>query len=180
MCHKFSHLWLHLQVASTPPNPLAHVVFRLDLSHPIYGGGGLVAKLYPTLTIPWAVACQAPLSMGFFRQDTGVGCHFLLQGIFLTQGWFKVKHHFIREYWKLLTLSEDVHALLFCSNALFLSFLPVSIAQLFLLWFFSYLFIYLFIFIVVGFVIHWNESAMDLHVFPIPIPPPISLSTWSL
>ena len=22
-----------------------------------------------------------------------------------------------------------------------------------------------------GFVIHWNESAMDLHVFPIPIPP---------
>ena len=23
--------------------------------------------------------------MGFSRQDTGVGCHFLLQGIFLTQ-----------------------------------------------------------------------------------------------
>ena len=31
-----------------------------------------------------------------------------------------------------------------------------------------------------GFVIHWHESAMELHVFPIPIPPPISLSTWSL
>ena len=31
-----------------------------------------------------------------------------------------------------------------------------------------------------GFVIHWNESAMDLHVFPIPIPPPISPSTLSL
>ena len=30
------------------------------------------------------------------------------------------------------------------------------------------------------FVIHWQESAMDLHVFPIPIPPPISLSTQSL
>ena len=30
------------------------------------------------------------------------------------------------------------------------------------------------------FVIHWHESAMDLHVFPIPIPPPTSLSTWSL
>ena len=27
------------------------------------------------------------------------------------------------------------------------------------------------------FVIHWHESAMDLHIFPIPIPPPISLST---
>ena len=31
-----------------------------------------------------------------------------------------------------------------------------------------------------GFVIHWNESAMDLHVFPIPIPPPASLSIPSL
>ena len=31
-----------------------------------------------------------------------------------------------------------------------------------------------------GFVIHWHESAMDLHVFPIPVPPPTSLSTWSL
>ena len=30
------------------------------------------------------------------------------------------------------------------------------------------------------FVIHWHESAMDIHVFPIPIPPPTSLSTWSL
>ena len=26
-----------------------------------------------------------------------------------------------------------------------------------------------------GFAIHWHESAMDLHVFPIPIPPPTSL-----
>ena len=29
---------------------------------------------------------QPPLSMGFSRQDTGLGCHFLLQGIFQTQG----------------------------------------------------------------------------------------------
>ena len=36
---------------------------------------------------PWTVAWQAPLSMGFSRQEnTGVGCHFLLQGIFPTQG----------------------------------------------------------------------------------------------
>ena len=42
----------------------------------------------------WTVASQAPPSMGFSRQEyccegvknTGVGCHFLLQGIFLTQG----------------------------------------------------------------------------------------------
>ena len=31
---------------------------------------------------PWTAAHQAPLSMGFSRQDTGVGCHALLQGIF--------------------------------------------------------------------------------------------------
>ena len=30
------------------------------------------------------------------------------------------------------------------------------------------------------FAIHWHESAMDLHVFPIPIPPPAFLSTPSL
>ena len=37
--------------------------------------------------------------------------------------------------------------------------------------------------IVVVFVIHWHESAMDLCAFPIPIPPPTSLSTrchWCL
>ena len=31
--------------------------------------GGLVAKLCPSLVTPWIVACQAPLSMGFFRQE---------------------------------------------------------------------------------------------------------------
>ena len=32
------------------------------------------------------VACQAPLSMGFLGKNKEVGCHFLLQEIFLTQG----------------------------------------------------------------------------------------------
>ena len=36
---------------------------------------------------PWTVACQAPLSMEFPGKNTGVGCHFLLQGLFPTQGW---------------------------------------------------------------------------------------------
>ena len=47
--------------------------------------GGLVAKLYSTLATPWAVACQARLSLGFSRQDYWGGLPFLLQGIFLTQ-----------------------------------------------------------------------------------------------
>ena len=37
--------------------------------------------------------------------------------------------------------------------------------------FFSFFIIIIIIFIVVDFVIHWNETAMGLHVFPIPIPP---------
>ena len=35
----------------------------------LYGGGGLVAKLCPTLASPWPVACQAPLSMESARQE---------------------------------------------------------------------------------------------------------------
>ena len=35
---------------------------------------------------PWDVTYQAPLSMGFSGNSPGVDCHFLLQGIFPTQG----------------------------------------------------------------------------------------------
>ena len=35
---------------------------------------------------PWTVALQAPLSMAFSSKNSRMGCHFLLQGIFLTQG----------------------------------------------------------------------------------------------
>ena len=40
-------------------------------------------RLFATL---WTVAYQAPLSMDFPGNSTGVDCHFLLQGIFPTQG----------------------------------------------------------------------------------------------
>ena len=39
-------------------------------------GGGLVAKLCPTLATPWTVACQATLSMGFSRQEYWSGLPF--------------------------------------------------------------------------------------------------------
>ena len=35
---------------------------------------------------PWTVACPTPLSMGFSKPNTEVGCHFLLQGIFSNPG----------------------------------------------------------------------------------------------
>ena len=38
--------------------------------------GGLVAKLCPTLPTPWAVACQAPLFMGFSKQEYWSGLPF--------------------------------------------------------------------------------------------------------
>ena len=49
--------------------------------------GGLVAKSCPTLCD--TVDCSPPGSLcpwDFPGKNTGVGCHFLLQGIFLTQG----------------------------------------------------------------------------------------------
>ena len=40
-------------------------------------------RVFATL---WTITGQAPLSMDSPGKNTGVGCHFLLQGIFLTQG----------------------------------------------------------------------------------------------
>ena len=48
------------------------------------GGGGLVTKLYPTL----ATRCNPARLLHWWNfpgKNTGVGCHFLLQDIFLTQ-----------------------------------------------------------------------------------------------
>ena len=52
----------------------SYLIFTLQF------GGGLVAKSCPTLATPWTVARQAPLAMDFPGKNTGMGCHFLLQG----------------------------------------------------------------------------------------------------
>ena len=39
-------------------------------------GAGLDAKLCPTLATPWTITCQAPLSMGFSRQEYWSGLPF--------------------------------------------------------------------------------------------------------
>ena len=49
----------------------------------MYGGGGLVAKLCPNLVTPWTARLLCPWDSS--GKNTRVGCHFLLQGIFLTQ-----------------------------------------------------------------------------------------------
>ena len=50
-------------------------------------GDGWVLSLVRQFVTPWTVSCQAPLSMEFSRhKNTGVDCHSLLLGIFLTQG----------------------------------------------------------------------------------------------
>ena len=46
----------------------------------------LVAKQCPIFVTLQTIAHQAPLSVGFPSKNTGVGCHFYLQGIFLDQG----------------------------------------------------------------------------------------------
>ena len=53
---------------------------------PMYiSSGGLVAQSCPTLENPWTVAQQAPLSMGFSRQEYWSGVPFPSPGIFPTQ-----------------------------------------------------------------------------------------------
>ena len=68
------HIYIYVQLY-----PCTHIhtlacVHDQSLSH---------VRLFAT---PWTVACQAPLSMGFSRQEYWSGLHFLLQGIFQTQG----------------------------------------------------------------------------------------------
>ena len=40
------------------------------------------------LATPWTIAHQSPPSMGFSRQDTGVGCHCLLQSCTIALQYF--------------------------------------------------------------------------------------------
>ena len=49
---------------------------RDDLGEQAESAGGLVAQLCPTLSMPWAVACQVPLSVGFSRQEYWSGLPF--------------------------------------------------------------------------------------------------------
>ena len=56
------------QVNSLPSEPPRKPYF--------WHGVALVSKSWLTLLTPWTVACQAPLSMGFFRQEYWSGLPF--------------------------------------------------------------------------------------------------------
>ena len=42
---------------------------QINQNFPSSLGGDLVTKSCLTLATPWTIACQAPLSMGFSRQE---------------------------------------------------------------------------------------------------------------
>ena len=52
---------------------------------------------------PWTVAHQIPLFMEFSSKNTGMGCHFLLQGIILTQG--LNPHLLCLQHWQVTSLT---------------------------------------------------------------------------
>ena len=80
-----------LQHHSSKASILCHsAFFMVQLSHPYMTTGNHLSqkslsrvRLFAT---PWTVAHQAPPSMESPGENTGVSCHFLLQGIFPTQG----------------------------------------------------------------------------------------------
>ena len=68
-----------LSVLASPPVPSwlrKQLIILLANLRTLYGGGGLVLKSRPTLVTLWTVAFQAPLSMGFSRQEYWSGLPF--------------------------------------------------------------------------------------------------------
>ena len=75
-----------------------------------------VAQSCPTLLWPpWTVACQAPPSMGFSRQESWSGLHFLLQGILPPRDRTQVSHTAGRlpTIWATREVKYDVNCMFF-------------------------------------------------------------------
>ena len=84
---KYHGQWLTMGNGS--PWAMAHHEQWLTISETVQSNKWSEVKSLSRVRLfvtPWTVAYQAPLSMGFSRQNTGVGYHFLLQRIFPTQG----------------------------------------------------------------------------------------------
>ena len=103
-----------------------------------------------------------------------------LQLNFCVLWWESVNCRF-REWKKiadLFTLKDYLN--LFYYYFFLISFIYLFIFMVLRFFFFFPLKLFFFFYFVVNFVIHWSETSLSLHVFPIPIPPPTSLSTRSL
>ena len=75
-CHFLLHHYLKSLIIWGLSVPIASIILT---------GWDVLSSVLLFVT-PWTVALQVHQSMGFPRQDTGVGCHFLLQGIFPALG----------------------------------------------------------------------------------------------
>ena len=117
--------------------------------------------------------CKRISSVGYFKQQKCISCtsgHWVVQGLGASR---------LRSWWGPSSWFADSHLLTESPQGLSLVHGRAQRDRspfLFFYFFPSSSFFFLFII----FVIHWNVTAMGLHVFPIPIPPPTSLSTWSL
>ena len=90
-CCDFSFFFQCLSVSIFTKNNLYWIIFKFADSfywqlHSATESESEVAQLCLTLCNPRTVACQAPLSMGFSRQEYWSGLPFPSPGIFLTQG----------------------------------------------------------------------------------------------
>ena len=85
---------LHFFTVHWPPVATKHLTccscklkYAVDVKYSLdFEGGSLVAQSCPTLATPWTVACQAPLSMGFPRQEYWSGVPFPSPGDLPDQG----------------------------------------------------------------------------------------------
>ena len=85
VCLKYFIAWIYISI-SCSRGRLGESVFLGTVSQDKQGSVCESLGRVQLFATPWAVAHQAPLSMRFPGKNTGVGCHFLLQGIFPTQG----------------------------------------------------------------------------------------------
>ena len=91
-----------------------------------------VAKLCLILATQWTITRQAPLPMGFLRQEYWNGMHFLLPGDLLNQGlnWWSLASPALAGGLFATSATWDTHmCVCVCVCVYFLDFLPIKSPQ---------------------------------------------------